>query len=166
MQHYRQWGERLNERNGVKAMCDVSENFRRTEAHPVMKGGRPNAKWKTLAELLQQNDATRLRILFYRQIALEWMPHPTVDVLAEASEGEPRLPNSSTHVCESPWILGLLEGYTIEGECRPRVSFPATPPNFQWGVGFEENRNGSTKRPADADGGEALPLAGDSLGAG
>ena len=151
-QHYLEWASRLDVMSGVKAMCQVSENFRFTPDGPVLKGGRPNAKWKSLGELLQQDDGTRQRILYYREIATTWMMHSTVDVLASARPGELLLPVRASVITESPFILGLIDGYTLEGALAARMPFPEAPQNFEWGVGFREKRK--EKRPPPGDGDE------------
>ena len=91
-----EWLSRLKMASGVKAMCEVSENFRLTEDGPVLKGGRPTARWKSLAEVLQQDDETRRRILFYREIATQWMEHDSIDVLRNAQPGIPLFPRRAS----------------------------------------------------------------------
>ena len=95
-ERFAEWLTRLTAAPGVKAMCEVSENFRHTVEGPALKGGRPTARWRSLGEVLQQDDETRRRILFYREIATQWMEHESIDVLRNAQPGIPLFPRRAS----------------------------------------------------------------------
>ena len=72
------WAERLKANSGLKAICQVSEGFKLRGATVEPHANRHHM-WQSLAQILQQSDEIRQRILYYRSV-VEWMACPDVDV--------------------------------------------------------------------------------------
>ncbi len=64
------FSQRLDVRTGLRNMCATTEGFR-LDGNTVRPWANRVQMWKSLAEVLQQGDATRQKILYYKTIALE-----------------------------------------------------------------------------------------------
>ena len=96
--------------------------------------------WKPLAEILQQDDATREKILYYKTIAMDWMTHASVDILGQASPDAALHPLRRGVGSSNSTQAGAIQGYLHAGQLVPRDPFPAAPSNFRWGDGKRESR--------------------------
>ena len=139
------WHDRLDVAAGLRAMCTVSEGFSYTDRGIVPWRNRQNL-WADLAGVLQQDAATRTRILHYRRVATDWFGSALVDVLSMADASQlcrPLREQSST----APFLHGRIVGYTVDSQCQSRPPCPQPPPGFEWGAGKVER----VSRPAEAE---------------
>ena len=81
--------------------------------------------WQSLAEILQQDDANRQKILYYKTIATDWMTDASVDILAQASPDVPWHPTRCNKRCStscggtpSKYILGRNGVLVIKSRCK------------------------------------------------
>ena len=102
---------------------------------------RQHARWCTLQHAFQQDEQTRLRFLYYCQIATAWFPHRDVDVLHDAVEGTPRFSAREYSQDEKSmrW-RGRIKGFETSEVAHQRCPFPKTPAGFEWGCGRVEQR--------------------------
>ncbi len=133
------FSQRLDVRTGLRNMCATTEGFR-LDGNTVRLWANRVQMWKSLAEVSQQDDATRQKILYYKTIALEWMTHPSVDLLARATPDAALHPLRRSAGASESSKDGAIQGYLHAGLLEPREPFPAAPSNFRWGDGKRERR--------------------------
>ena len=110
-------------RDGLQCMLRVSEDFkmdknaveRQLWHQTITLKKREHARWYGLHDTFQEDDATRLRILYYCLVATGWFPHPDVDVLRDA---RPDIPCFSVRDSSSanPCFRGRIVGFDCESK--------------------------------------------------
>ena len=118
------WTRRLEVDTGITAMLTVSSGFKRDSDTGVTTYANQQDNWQSLAEAFQIDAETRQRILFYREVAVEWMNDPAVNALAGMTLEDFRLP---TRVAKTRSVVQNYAG-------APRPSCPKPPPGFTWGA--------------------------------
>ena len=128
------WVERLDVEKGLQAMLSVSWGFKRlpTPEPGVIPYENQGTNWQSLAEAFQIDATTRLRILFYKAVAVDWMCRPDVNVLATATLDNPCLPTREYPSRE----FSKVSSY---GEVA-RPPCPEAPNGFQWESGIDERQ--------------------------
>ena len=143
--HYADWCCRLYTDRGLEAMCKVNQwgySYKKEGVY-VWKN---NTWWKTLAGTLQNDNATRSRILYYYTIMNSWFKSPTVNALAYPEGTSPVRQQASSKTVN--YRDGRLPGYSYgNSETAERTPFPAEPVGFDWHAGKTENSNKKTNDP-------------------